>query len=176
MMLTLSSVRGPWRRLAGAGVLMLVLPLAQAATYEVTVLDDAVAADGDCTLREALDNIVDIIWERIDQAGARGRTVTLKLKHVDFTLHTRAKSLPRAVADKAEFARLGHALLDEVLPLPQPVRLIWGVGGATQEALDRAGIRSFADLRRWTLPDLTHRFGAMGERLFHLSRGEDRRG
>lgn len=55
-MLTLSSVRSPWLRLAGAGVLMLVLPLAQAATYEVTVLDDTVAADGDCTLREALDN------------------------------------------------------------------------------------------------------------------------
>ncbi|MEQ8800394.1 MAG: choice-of-anchor Q domain-containing protein [Salinisphaeraceae bacterium] len=56
MMLTLSSVRGPWLRLAGAGVLMLVLPLAQAATYAVTVLDDTVAADGNCTLREALDN------------------------------------------------------------------------------------------------------------------------
>ena len=83
-------------------------------------------------LREALDNIVDIVWERIDKAGARGRTVTLKLKHVDFTQITRAKSVPRSIASKTEFARLGHALLDEVLPLPQPVRLM----GLTISALE----------------------------------------
>jgi DNA polymerase-4 len=83
-------------------------------------------------LREALDNIIDIVWDRIERAEAKGRTVTLKLKHSDFTSHTRAKSLPRAVADKREFARLGHALLDEVLPLPQPVRLM----GLTLSAME----------------------------------------
>ena len=45
---------------------------------------------------------------------------------------------------------------------PKPVRLIWGVGTATQDALDRAGIRTFDDLLRWELDDLTHRFGSMG--------------
>jgi DNA polymerase IV len=83
-------------------------------------------------LREALDNIVDIVWERIERAEAKGRTVTLKLKYVDFTLHTRARSMPHAVASKAEFAALGHALLDEVLPLPQPVRLM----GLTLSAME----------------------------------------
>jgi DNA polymerase-4 len=83
-------------------------------------------------LREALDNIIDIVWERVERADAKGRTVTLKLKHADFTNHTRAKSLPRAVADKREFAGLGHALLDEVLLLPQPVRLM----GLTLSALE----------------------------------------
>jgi DNA polymerase IV len=83
-------------------------------------------------LREALDNIVDIVWDRIERAQAKGRTVTLKLKYVDFTLHTRARSLPHAVASKAEFAALGHALLDEVLPLPQPVRLM----GLTLSAME----------------------------------------
>ena len=57
----------------------------------------------------------------------------------------------------------------------QPVRLIWGVGAAGQTALEQAGIRSFADLLRWEKRDLTARFGAMGERLYHLARGEDRR-
>ena len=75
-------------------------------------------------LREALDDIVDTVWERIEKAGAKGRTVTLKLKHIDFTQHTRARSVAQPVADKAEFARLGHGLLEEVLPLPQPVRLM----------------------------------------------------
>jgi DNA polymerase-4 len=76
------------------------------------------------TLRETLDTIVEIVWGRIEQACAQGRTVTLKLRHSDFTTLTRARSLPRAVADKAEFAGLGHALLGELLPLPQPVRLM----------------------------------------------------
>jgi DNA polymerase-4 len=83
-------------------------------------------------LREALDTIVDIVWDRIERAGARGRTVTLKLKHADFTIHTRARSLPQPVADKRAFAALGHALLAEALPLPQPVRLM----GLTLSALE----------------------------------------
>jgi DNA polymerase-4 len=83
-------------------------------------------------LREALDNIIDIVWSGIEKHTVRGRTVTLKLKLVDFTSTTRAKSLAQPVADKPEFARLGHALLDEVLPLPQPVRLM----GLTLSALE----------------------------------------
>ena len=55
------------------------------------------------------------------------------------------------------------------------VRLIWGVGGQTQAALDKAGIRTFGDLLRWEKVDLVARFGGMGERLWHLARGEDRR-
>lgn len=85
-------------------------------------------------LREALDNIVDIVWNAIEKHSGRGRTVTLKLKLTDFTTTTRAKSLAHPVADKPEFARLGHALLDEVLPLPQPVRLM----GLTLSALEGA--------------------------------------
>lgn len=57
----------------------------------------------------------------------------------------------------------------------QPVRLIWGVGGATQVALEKSGIRTFSDLRRWEKADLTARFGTMGGRLWHLARGEDNR-
>ncbi|MHC0054167.1 DNA polymerase IV [Actibacterium sp. D379-3] len=57
----------------------------------------------------------------------------------------------------------------------KPVRMIWGVGAAGQAALERAGIRSFADLRRWDRADLHARFGTMGDRLWHLARGEDRR-
>jgi len=57
----------------------------------------------------------------------------------------------------------------------RPVRLIWGVGGQTQAALDKAGIRTFGDLLRWEKVDLVARFGGMGERLWHLARGEDHR-
>ena len=57
----------------------------------------------------------------------------------------------------------------------KPVGLIWGVGRATQASLEEAGIRIFADLLRWDRADLAARFGAMGDRLFHLARGMDRR-
>ncbi|KEJ90350.1 DNA polymerase IV [Sulfitobacter donghicola] len=57
----------------------------------------------------------------------------------------------------------------------KPVRMIWGVGPAGQASLEKAGIRSFSDLLRWEQTDLIARFGSMGERLYHLARGEDRR-
>lgn len=58
---------------------------------------------------------------------------------------------------------------------PKPVRIIWGVGQATQAALEGAGIRTIADLLRWDRADLAARFGSMGDRLWHLARGLDTR-
>jgi DNA polymerase-4 len=57
----------------------------------------------------------------------------------------------------------------------KPVGLIWGVGKVGQASLDKAGIRTFSDLRRWSKQDLELRFGTMGERLWHLARGDDHR-
>lgn len=57
----------------------------------------------------------------------------------------------------------------------KPVRLIWGVGQAAQAALDKAGIRTFSDLLRWEKEALVARFGSMGDRLWHLARGQDAR-
>ncbi|KAF0675496.1 DNA polymerase IV [Profundibacterium mesophilum] len=72
------------------------------------------------------------------------------------------------------FSVIGAAQTAEFLR-ERPVSLIWGVGAVTQGALERAGIRSFADLLRWEKRDLVARFGGMGERLWHLARGHDRR-
>ena len=55
----------------------------------------------------------------------------------------------------------------------KPVRIIWGVGAAGQAQLEAAGIRSFDDLSRWDRKDLIRRFGQIGDRLWHLARGED---
>lgn len=72
------------------------------------------------------------------------------------------------------FSIIGRAETESFLH-PQPVRIIWGVGTATQAALEKAGIRSISDLLRWDRPDLTSRFGQMGDRLWHLARGLDTR-
>jgi DNA polymerase-4 len=75
-------------------------------------------------LRDRLEEIIDIVWERIAEKDTRGRTVTLKLKFTDFQLMTRAKSLPHPIGNKAEFAGVARAILNETLPLPMPVRLM----------------------------------------------------
>ncbi|WP_095587497.1 DNA polymerase IV [Actibacterium ureilyticum] len=72
------------------------------------------------------------------------------------------------------FSVIGQAETEAFLA-PKPVRLIWGVGAAGQAALEKAGIRTFGDLRRWDRTDLHARFGSMGDRLWHLARGQDRR-
>ncbi|WP_425101620.1 DNA polymerase IV [Tropicibacter sp. S64] len=72
------------------------------------------------------------------------------------------------------FSVIGQAETQAFLR-PKPIRLIWGVGAATQAQLEKAGIRTFDDLLRWDLRDLTARFGSMGDRLWHLARGQDKR-
>lgn len=57
----------------------------------------------------------------------------------------------------------------------KPVRLIWGVGRAFAETLERDGIRSVGQLQTMEETDLMRRYGVMGKRLFNLSRGQDDR-
>jgi len=86
-------------------------------------------------LREALERIIGIVWERIERSGAKGRTVTLKLKDAEFRTITRARSLASPVPDEQAFAEAARTLLDAVLPLPQPIRLM----GLTLSALEGEG-------------------------------------
>ena len=72
------------------------------------------------------------------------------------------------------FSVIGKAETDAFLR-DKPVRMIWGVGAAAQASLEKAGIRTFSDLLRWDRTDLIARFGSMGDRLWHLARGEDKR-
>jgi DNA polymerase IV len=55
------------------------------------------------------------------------------------------------------------------------VSLIWGVGAAMQGTLARDGITRIAHLQSREKADLMKRYGSMGARLYHLSRGEDTR-
>ena len=85
-------------------------------------------------LRETLEDIIAIVWGYIERAEARGRTVTLKLKYTDFQLMSRAKTVAAPIAGRAEFSAIARELLDEVLPLPLPIRLM----GLTLSKLDGA--------------------------------------
>lgn len=58
----------------------------------------------------------------------------------------------------------------------QPVTLIWGVGKAFAATLGKDGIRTIGQLQTMERSDLMRRYGTMGDRLYHLSRGMDERG
>ena len=90
-------------------------------------------------LREALDTIADAAWERIERSRSRGRTVTLKLRLADFQTITRVRSVGAAIEGRAAFGKLGMELLDSLLPLPMPVRLM-GLGlSSLEEEADEDG-------------------------------------
>jgi DNA polymerase-4 len=57
----------------------------------------------------------------------------------------------------------------------KPVTLIWGVGKAMQAELARDGITRIGQLQGRDRSELMRRYGSMGARLYHLSRGEDSR-
>lgn len=72
------------------------------------------------------------------------------------------------------FSVIGKAETQDFLH-DKPVRMIWGIGAVGQASLNTAGIHTFSDLQRWERQGLHERFGSMGERLWHLARGEDHR-
>lgn len=57
----------------------------------------------------------------------------------------------------------------------KPVKMIWGVGKAFEASLERDGIRTIGQLQTMDEGTLMRRYGAMGQRLFRLSRGQDDR-
>lgn len=72
------------------------------------------------------------------------------------------------------FALIGKAETLSFLA-QQPVSLIWGVGKATRTRLNTDGITSIAQLQQMEDTALIKRYGALGLKLYHLSRGIDER-
>ena len=72
------------------------------------------------------------------------------------------------------FAVLGRGDAQAFLD-PQPVGFVYGIGPAFAAKLERAGLRTIADVRTWSDRRLAERFGDNGLRLARLARGEDHR-
>ncbi|MFZ1478603.1 MAG: DNA polymerase IV, partial [Sphingorhabdus sp.] len=72
---------------------------------ELTYFEDKQA---DQDLRTALDEIIDIVWGRIERSGAVGKTITLKARYSDFRTITRSRSPGHFVTHRQEFAAIGH--------------------------------------------------------------------
>lgn len=93
-------------------------------------------------MEERLRATAERVAERMARHGVRGRSVTLKIKYADFTLHTRAHTGP----DLLETADALHAeavLLLRSAPVPRPVRLL----GLSVSALVHPGQSEAVQLR-----------------------------
>jgi DNA polymerase-4 len=78
----------------------------------------------DIALRDALEGVIDSVWQRIENSTVAGRTVTLKVKYADFRQITRRKSCEHVIMDKRQFGTHARELLAQLLPVPLGVRLL----------------------------------------------------
>ncbi len=72
---------------------------------------------------EKLENIAIELERRLQKSKIAGKTVTLKIKYSDFTLHTRSKTLPYFIADKDLILETSKELLYQS-SLENSVRLL----------------------------------------------------
>ena len=86
-------------------------------TFDTNLVDPA-------ALDAQLVRVAEAAWTRIERHRARGRTVTLKLRHADFRTITRARSFATAVGSRDALLDAGRALLAAILPVPDGVRLL----------------------------------------------------
>jgi DNA polymerase-4 len=75
-------------------------------------------------MRAELRPILDKVWRYCEQSGARGRTVTLKVKYADFQQITRSRSLHTDVESRSRLEQVSLELLSALLPTSKGVRLL----------------------------------------------------
>jgi DNA polymerase IV len=88
---------------------------------ELTYFEDK---RSDEALRAALDEIIEILSERIGRYQTRGKTLVLKARYSDFQTITRSRSPGYVVTGREEVAALAHELLDQLLPAKMAIRLL----------------------------------------------------
>lgn len=75
-------------------------------------------------LIEILTEILERVWQRIVAEKLYGRTVSIKVKFLDFNQITRSKTLLNAIVEKDEFENIAKTLLTDSVLIDRPVRLL----------------------------------------------------
>ena len=68
--------------------------------------------------------MADDVWAWCEKTGARGRTVTVKIKWADFQQSTRSQSMARAIDSRAALHETSLGLIRSVFPLAKGIRLV----------------------------------------------------
>jgi len=71
-----------------------------------------------------LQPLIDKVWRHCEDKGARGRTVTLKVKFADFELITRSRTVTDSVGSRTELKDASAELLKAIFPMKKAVRLL----------------------------------------------------
>jgi DNA polymerase IV len=85
----------------------------------------------------AIRTLADEVWAWCERTGARGRTVTVKLRYSDFRTLTRCRSAAAPVGCREALAGTAVALMQGLFPLEKPVRLL----GVTLSGFEAAAAR-----------------------------------
>ena len=72
------------------------------------------------------------MWRHCEGTGARGRTVTLKVKYTDFQQVTRSRSLAGVIERRVALERISLDLLRGQFPVKKGIRLL-GISLSTFE-------------------------------------------
>jgi DNA polymerase IV len=71
-----------------------------------------------------LQPLIDKVWRHCEDKGARGSTVTLKVKFSDFELISRSRTVTGLVCSRGELASATSDLLKAIFPTKKAVRLL----------------------------------------------------
>ncbi len=97
--------------------------------------------------RGAVQPLIDKLWRHCEASGIRGRTVTLKVKYMNFQLITRSHTLAAAYDTRDAVVAAVDALLGPLFPTPHGIRLL----GVTLSSL-ASGRETEPDRQQLTLP------------------------
>jgi DNA polymerase-4 len=86
-------------------------------TFAVDIMDRS-------SIFTELDDIADVLWDRIERAGAKGKTLTLKVKYDDFESITRSISFKNSIESKSTIIKFGHELLEGTEAGKRKIRLL----------------------------------------------------
>jgi DNA polymerase IV len=90
-------------------------------------------------LRAELLPIIDKVSRYCEQAGIRGRTVTLKVKYQDFQQITRSRTFPARLENRGMLETAVAGLMSAVVPITKGVRLL-GVSVSSLDHKDQSWV------------------------------------
>lgn len=88
---------------------------------ETTFFEDLTSFEA---MRDVLVELAAKVWRHCEAAKMRGRTVTLKVKYLDFQIVTRSRTLPAAIGCEGDLSEAGIKLLAQLMPPVKGIRLL----------------------------------------------------
>ena len=76
------------------------------------------------SLYAELDDIADVLWDRVERVGSKGKTLTLKVKYEDFEVVTRSISFNSYISSKDRIVQFGRELLNNTEFGKRKIRLL----------------------------------------------------